>query len=139
MKKKSLILNKVYRIVDNLTSSAHGPEWSDSVIPLRVTGNPELVLGVLRQRESDEHSLRTQLASCLNGLIHERRLTQTAVSAIFGIPQPHISELRNNKLSRFSSERLLRFITLLDRDVDIVIRPKTGNHSGGVVSVHIAV
>ncbi|MDD3518498.1 MAG: hypothetical protein PHQ14_09120 [Chromatiales bacterium] len=28
------------------------------------------------------------------------------------------------KLSRFSPERLLHFITLLDRDVAIVIRPK---------------
>lgn len=136
--KKSLILNEVYRIVDNLTSNVHGSEWGDPVIPLRVRGDPESVLKVLRQRETDENSLRSQLASCLNGLIRERKLTQTVVSGIFGIPQPHISELRNHKLSRFSSERLLRFITLLDQDVEIVIRPKTGNQPGGVLSVVFA-
>jgi predicted XRE-type DNA-binding protein len=41
------------------------------------------------------------------GLDKERKLTQVAVAEIFGIPQPHISELRNYKLTRFSSERLL--------------------------------
>src|SRR4051812_19363975 len=44
-----------------------------------------------------------------------RRLTQARVAELFGIPQPHVSELKNYKLSRFSSERLLRFVTLLDR------------------------
>jgi len=67
--------------------------------------------------DADERRLRVQLAMRLNDLIKERKLTQTAVAEIFGIPQPHISELRNYKLARFSSERLLHFITQLDRDV----------------------
>ncbi|MCX7137070.1 MAG: XRE family transcriptional regulator [Proteobacteria bacterium] len=29
--------------------------------------------------------------------------------------------VKNYKLTRFSSERLMRFLTLLDRDVEIVI------------------
>lgn len=33
--------------------------------------------------------------------------------------QPHVSELKNYKLSRFSSERLLRCIALLNRDVEV--------------------
>lgn len=47
----------------------------------------------------------------LNDLIKERKLTQTAAAEIFGIVQSHVSELRNFKLRRFSSERLLHFIT----------------------------
>ena len=86
----------------------------------------------------DERKLRTQLAMRLNDLIKERKLTQTVAAGIFGIPQPHISELRNYKLSRFSSERLLHFITLLDRDVEIIIRPKAANHAAGLVSVMVA-
>lgn len=110
----------------------------ESAVPFRVRDNPERVMKVLRERATDESSLRSQLALCINGLIRERHLTQTVVSGIFGIPQPHISELRNNKLSRFSSERLLRFITLLDHDVEIAIRPKALNHEEGVVSVQIS-
>lgn len=88
--------------------------------------------------DADERKLRTQLAMRLNDLLKERKLTQIAVAQIFGIPQPHVSELRNYKLSRFSSERLLHFITLLDKDVEIVIRPKAANHEVGHVSVLVA-
>ena len=52
---------------------------------------------------------------------------------------PNVSDLRNYKLSRFSSERLVRFLTLLDRGVDIVIRPRDSAHETGHVSVLFAV
>jgi predicted XRE-type DNA-binding protein len=88
--------------------------------------------------DAGERKLRVQLAMRLNDLIAERRLTQMKAAVLFGIPQPHVSELKNYKLSRFSSERLLRFLTLLDRDVEIVIRPKAKGHSSGLVSVSVA-
>jgi predicted XRE-type DNA-binding protein len=88
--------------------------------------------------DADERRLRVQLAMRLNELIAARRLTQARAAQLFGIPQPHISELRHYKLNRFSSERLLRFVTLLDRDVEIIIRPKAEGHASGVVSVSVA-
>lgn len=88
--------------------------------------------------DAGERKLRVQLAMRINDLIKERKLTQAAVAEIFGIPQPHVSELRHYKLKRFSSERLLHFITQLDRDVEIVIRPKAANHVSGLVSVLVA-
>ena len=88
--------------------------------------------------DASERKLRVELAMRLNDLIAARRLTQAGVAQLFGIPQPHVSELKHYKLSRFSSERLLRFVTLLDRDVEIVIRPKAKGHAAGVVSVSIA-
>ena len=88
--------------------------------------------------DAGERKLRVQLAMRLNDLILDRKLTQASVAEIFGIPQPHVSELRNFKLRRFSSERLLHFITLLDQDVEIIIRPKAENHATGLVSVLIA-
>jgi len=78
-----------------------------------------------------EHKLRVQLAMRINDLIAGRGLTQSKTAALFGIPQPHVSDLKNYKLSRFSSERLLRFLTQLDLDVEIVIKPKAkGRHAG---------
>jgi len=85
--------------------------------------------------DASERKLRTQIAVRLNDLIKERKLKQTQAAALFGIAQSHVSELRNYKLSRFSSERLMHFITLLDRDVEIVIRPKASDHISGLVSV----
>jgi predicted XRE-type DNA-binding protein len=89
--------------------------------------------------DSEDRKLRVQLAVRLNELIVDNRLSQAAVAKKFGIPQPHVSDLRNYKLSRFSSERLVRFITLLDRDVDIFIRPRDAAHATGHVSVLFAV
>jgi predicted XRE-type DNA-binding protein len=88
--------------------------------------------------DAGERKLRVQLAVRLNELIKDRKLTQTRIADIFGIPQPHVSELRNFKLRRFSSERMLHFITLLDKDVEIIIRPKAANHPAGLVSVLVA-
>lgn len=99
------------------------------------TGDVFLDLGFA---DAGERKLRVQLAVRLNDLIAERQLTQSKVAGLFGIPQPHVSELKNYKLSRFSSERLLRFLTLLDRDVEIVIRPKAKGHSSGLVSVSMS-
>ena len=88
--------------------------------------------------DAGERKLRVELAMRLNELIAGRRLPQVGAARLFGIPQPHVSELKNYKLSRFSSERLLRFVTLLDRDIEIVIRPKAKGHASGVVSVSVA-
>ena len=71
----------------------------------------------------------------LNDLVRKRGLTQAQVAEIFAISRPHVSELVHFKLNRFSSERLLKFLTLLDRDVEIVIRPKAKGRHVGLVSV----
>jgi predicted XRE-type DNA-binding protein len=88
--------------------------------------------------DAGERKLRVELAMRLNELMAARRLTQAEAARLFGIPQPHVSELKHYKLSRFSSERLLRFLTLLDRDVEIVIRPKAKEHASGIVLVSVA-
>ena len=85
--------------------------------------------------DASERKLRVQLAMRLNALIDEHGLTQTNAAAQFGISQPHVSELKNYKLTRFSSERLMRLITLLDQDVEIVIRPKARRRARGMLSV----
>jgi predicted XRE-type DNA-binding protein len=89
--------------------------------------------------DAAERKLRVQLAMRVNEIIKDKRMTQTAAAALFGIPQPHISELKHYKLNRFSSERLLHFMTQLDRDVEIVIRPRNAAHPTGQLSVLFAV
>ena len=88
--------------------------------------------------DAGERKLRVQLAMRINELLQERRLTQVKAATLFGITQPHVSALKHYRLNRFSSERLLHFITLLDRDVEIVIRPKAKGHAAGLVSVLVA-
>ena len=84
--------------------------------------------------DAGERKLRVQLAMQINELLADYHLTQAKAAALLGIPQPHVSDLKRYKLSRFSSERLLRFLTLLDRDVEIVIRPKARRRAAGTLS-----
>ena len=89
--------------------------------------------------DANERRLKVQLALRLNELIKELAYTQAQIADVFGVAQPHVSDLVNYRLNRFSSERLLYFITLLDRDIEIVIRPKAAKRRRGSLSVLVAV
>ena len=71
----------------------------------------------------DAELAKTQLARKIVEAIEARGLTQAATAALLGIDQPKVSRLLHNRLSEFSASRLLRFITLLGRDIEIVIHP----------------
>ena len=53
-----------------------------------------------------------------------RRLTQSQAAALLGVDQPKISALKQGKLSGFSLERLLRFLLLLGKDIEITVKAK---------------
>lgn len=75
--------------------------------------------------EPGERQTKARLAMALNALIAERGLKQREAAALFVIPQPKVSALVHYKLDGFSVERLMEFLTRLDRDVDILVRPAT--------------
>ena len=89
--------------------------------------------------DPDERRLRVQLATRLNDLLQAEGLTQAAIGKRLGIAQPHVSELKNYKLGRFSSERLLHYITLMNRDVEIFIRPRSAVQGAGVMAGAVTV
>ena len=63
-------------------------------------------------------------------IIDDRRLTQMAAAEILGIDQPKISALKRGRLEGFSTERLFKFLNILGRDIEIVIKKKpTGARS----------
>jgi predicted XRE-type DNA-binding protein len=85
----------------------------------------------------EEHRLRVRLAMRINELVAERGWTQVRIAELLGISQPHVSDLKRYRLSRFSSERLLHFLTHLDQDVEIRIRDKAGRRKQGSISVSV--
>lgn len=52
-----------------------------------------------------------------------------------GITKPKVFALRHYKLAGFSMERLINLLTALDRDVEIVIRPKPLSRKAGRIRV----
>ena len=80
-----------------------------------------------------ERKTKTRLAMAINEIIAARKLKQVEAVKILGIPQPRVSSLARYKLNEFSVEKLMELLTLLDQDVEIMIRPRL--KEVGVVSV----
>ena len=93
------------------------------------------VFADLGYADAEERQTKLRLAYAINDVIARRRLTQAAAAAKLGVNQPKISALTNYKLDGFSVERLLNFLTALDRDVEIVIRKKPRSRASGRISV----
>lgn len=92
----------------------------------------------LARPDAEERQLKVQMAMRVNALIADAGMTQAQTASRLGIPQPHVSDLINYKLNRFSVDRLIHFATLLGRDVEIVIRPRAPHKASGSVSVLVA-
>jgi predicted XRE-type DNA-binding protein len=75
----------------------------------------------------EERLTKAALAIRVADAIRSRRLTQANAARILKIDQPKISRLLRGQLSGFSTERLMHFLTLLGRDIEIVIKhaPRT--------------
>jgi predicted XRE-type DNA-binding protein len=67
---------------------------------------------------------RAQVMARIADILRERGLTQLQAAEMLGIPQSKVSCLMNGKLSMFSLEHLFELLNALDRDVEIIIKPK---------------
>ena len=88
--------------------------------------------------DAEERQTKLRLAYLLNTILSDRGLTQSEAAKLLEINQPKISALANYKLEGFSIERLMTFLTALDRDVDIVIRRKPRGRVAGRIRVKAA-
>jgi len=98
----------------------------------RGTGN---VFADLGYADAEERQTKLRLAHAINDVVASRRLTQAAVAEKLGVNQPKVSALACYKLAGFSVERLMIFLTALDRDVDIVIKKKPRSRAVARISV----
>lgn len=87
---------------------------------------------------ADEKQTKVRLAFAINKIMRSQQLSQAAAARRLNVNQPKISALRNYQLQGFSVERLMNFLTALDRDVEIVIRHKSGRSKGGRILVTAA-
>ena len=85
--------------------------------------------------EAKELQTKLRLAYAINEIVDSRRLTQAGAAELLGVPQPKISSLKNYKLEGFSVERLMTFLTALDRDVEISIRKRASSRTPAKITV----
>ncbi len=81
---------------------------------------------------------RAQVMFRIAEIIRGRGLTQTAAAALLDIPQSKVSWLMNGKLGMFSLEYLFALLNALDRDVQIIIKPKTKAEKVATTQVLVA-
>ena len=105
---------------------------SDEV--LESSGN---VFADLELDEPEEMLAKAELARRIGNILKRRRLTQGQAATLLGIDQPKVSALLRGKLAGFSTDRLLRFLMALDRDVEIVIKRKPRSRQHGELRVVI--
>lgn len=76
--------------------------------------------------DAEERLAKAKLALRINDIIEKRKLSQVKAAKILEINQPKVSALMNGRLSGFSMERLIHFLNLLNQDVEIMIKAKSG-------------
>jgi predicted XRE-type DNA-binding protein len=82
--------------------------------------------------EADQLQVKAELTRQIYNIIHKRRLTQVAAGRLLGLKQPDISALMRGRFTGFSTDRLIKLLTTLDRDVDIIIKRKPRSRSARV-------
>jgi predicted XRE-type DNA-binding protein len=107
-------------------------KYEDEIPVIEGAGNVFADLGVA---EPEEELAKAQLASLIRDAIKRRRLTQADAAALTGLDQPKVSALVNGRLGGFSSDRLMRCLTALGQDVEIVVRRRVRTRARGKLRV----
>jgi predicted XRE-type DNA-binding protein len=88
--------------------------------------------------DAGERQTKVRLAMAINEVLQRRGLSQGKAAELLGINQPKVSALSKYRLEGFSVERLMRFLTLLNQDVEIVVRNRLRARRPGRVFVTAA-
>jgi len=86
----------------------------------RGTGN---IFADLNFPDADTHLLKAQLMSRVQDTMRDRKLNQTEAARIMGVSQPDVSRMLRGQFRDVSVERIMRMLTKLGCEVDIVVKP----------------
>ena len=102
---------------------------------VRSSGNVFTDLGFA---DAGERQTKVRLAVAINDVLQRRGLSQGKAAELLSINQPKVSALSKYRLEGFSVERLMRFLTSLNQDVEIIIRNRPRTRRPGRVFVTAA-
>ena len=88
--------------------------------------------------DSEGMLVTAQLAAKIAEIVHLRALTQTRTAEILGLTQPKVSAILKGRFRGISEHRLLDCLTLLGRDVHIVVKPAPRSRSNGRLTLSVA-
>jgi predicted XRE-type DNA-binding protein len=88
---------------------------------IKVTPSSGNIFADIGLPNPEERLLKAKLARTVNKAIAMKGWTQTYTAQVLGITQPDVSELSRGRLKNFSVERLIYFLSKLDRRVTITV------------------
>lgn len=88
--------------------------------------------------DAEEMLVKAQLAAKIAEIIKLRKLTQIQAAALLGMPQPKLSNMLRGRFRGISEAKMLECMTLLGRDVQIVVKPVSRSRKTGHMSVLFA-
>jgi predicted XRE-type DNA-binding protein len=91
---------------------------------VEITKSSGNVFADLGLPDADTHFVKAKLVSKILDIMRDQGLTQTKAAELMGITQPEISRFSNGNFRDVSAERLMRLLTRLGCEVDIVVQPK---------------
>lgn len=94
--------------------------------------NPFADTGFTRPAEA---LAKSELALEIHRIIKSKKLTQKQAAKMMGIAQSAVSDIVCGKLSRYSIDRLMRFLRLLGRDIEIRVKKPTKRSKPAALSV----
>ena len=96
------------------------------------SGNVFADLGVANP---EEHKFKAELVRKLAQVMKSRRLNQTETARLAGISQPDLSKILRGRFRDVSIARMMRALTLLDSEIEIVVRNE-GREIGERILLH---
>jgi predicted XRE-type DNA-binding protein len=88
--------------------------------------------------DPDENLARAAIARQIERLLNELALTQAEIGKQLKLPQSAVSRLMNGRYRDFSTDRLMRILLRLGRDIEITIRPASKRRTEGHLTVKAA-
>ncbi|HEV8449174.1 MAG TPA: helix-turn-helix transcriptional regulator [Gemmatimonadaceae bacterium] len=89
------------------------------------TGNVFADLGL---ENPDERRAKAALAGAINAIIEQKGWTQAEAAKQLRTHQPVISALRHGRLRSLSYDRLVNWLVLLGRSIEIHVKPARNAH-----------
>ena len=90
---------------------------------VRVEVSSNNIFADLGLPDAEAHFLKAQIVSEIYRLTKQRKLTQAQAGKRMGISQPEVSRMFKGNFREYSVDRLMEFLTVFDRDVEIVVKP----------------
>lgn len=88
--------------------------------------------------DAEEMLIKSALVAKIAEIIPNRNLNHQEAAAILGMSQPKLSKMLRGQFHGISHAKLLEYLTLLGRDVQIVVGPHRRRKAPGKINVVFA-